>query len=53
MKQQVSDEIALYCRDLVKKGESLKSAVTMTAKHFGCSSSKVYGARKALGWPYK
>jgi hypothetical protein len=53
LKQQHSDEIALYCRDLVEKGEQLKNAVATTAKHFGCSTSKVYGARKALGWPYK
>jgi hypothetical protein len=53
LKQQASDEIALYCRDLVEKGESLKAAVAMTAMHFDCSTSKVYGARKALGWPYK
>jgi hypothetical protein len=51
-KQAASDEIALYCRDL-EKAEPLKSAVAMTAKHFGCSTSKVYGARKALSWPYK
>jgi hypothetical protein len=53
LRQQASDEIALYCRDLVEKGEQLKNAVTMTAKHFVCSTSKVYSARKALGWPYK
>jgi hypothetical protein len=53
LKQQDSDEIALYCRGLVEKGEPLKSAVAMTAKRFDCSTSKVYGARKALGWPYK
>jgi hypothetical protein len=52
MKQQASDEIALYCRDL-EKDEALKTAVAMTAKHFGCSTSKVRSARKELSWPYK
>jgi hypothetical protein len=53
LKQQASDEIALYCRDLVEKGESLKAAVELTAKQFGCSTSKVRAARKELSWPYK
>jgi|ERR1700733_14998269 hypothetical protein len=52
MKQQVSDEIALYCRDL-EKAEPLKSAVAITAKNFGCSTSKVRAARQELSWPYK
>jgi hypothetical protein len=51
-KQQASDEIALYCRDL-EKDEPLKTAVTMTAEHFGCSTSKVRTACKELSWPYK
>jgi hypothetical protein len=51
MKQAASDEIALYCRDL-EKGKRLKAAVDMTAEHFGCSTSKVRAARKALSWPY-
>ena len=51
-KQAAIAPIARYCFDL-EKSEPLKIAVAMTAKHFGCSTSKVYGARKALSWPYK
>jgi hypothetical protein len=51
-KQAAIAPIVRYCFDL-EKSEPLKNAVAMTAKHFGCSTSKVYGARKALSWPYK
>jgi hypothetical protein len=51
-KQAAIAPIARYCFDL-EKDEPLKTAVAMTAKHFGCSTSKVYSARKALSWPYK
>jgi hypothetical protein len=51
-KQAAIALIARYCLNL-EKGEPLKVAVTMTAKHFDCSESKVRAARKALSWPYK
>jgi hypothetical protein len=52
-KQAAIAPIARYCFDLEKGGMPLKNAVAMTAKQFGYSTSKVYGARKALSWPYK
>jgi hypothetical protein len=51
-KQAAIAPMARYCFDL-EKGEPLKTAVAMTAKHFGCSTSKVRSARKELSWPFK
>jgi hypothetical protein len=52
-KQDAIEPIARYCFDLEKSGVVLKNAVADTAKHFGCSTSTVYAARKAATFPYK
>jgi len=52
-KQEAIAPIARYCSDLENSGVVLKNAVADTAKHFGCSTSTVYAARKALSYPYK
>ena len=52
-KHEAIAPIARYCSDLTKSNEPLKSAVEKTAEYFGCSKSKVYGARRAIRSPYK
>jgi hypothetical protein len=52
-KQDAIAPIARYCFDLEKSGVVLKNAVADTARHFGCSTSTVYAARKAPRFPYK
>ena len=42
--------IAWHCFDLEKSGVALKNAVADTAKHFGCSESKVRMAREEAAW---
>jgi hypothetical protein len=51
-KQQAMAPIFRHCREL-EKSKGLKSAVIDTAKHFDCSTSKVYAALRAIRAPYK
>ena len=52
-KQATIASIARYCLGLEEGGVALKNAVADTAKHFGCSTSKVYASRTAPRFPYK
>jgi hypothetical protein len=52
-KQAAITAMARYCCDLESNGAALKNAVLDTAKHFRCSTSTVYAARRAPKFPYK